>query len=104
MLGDAEMAGFWRNYLGEDAGNTNPLACPLRARLQGLPPAFVAVADCDVLHDENIAMIGRLREAGVPVAANIYQGASHSFLEAVSISSLADRAFNDAAAWLRSVR
>lgn len=103
MLGDAEMAAFWRNYLADDGGDVSPLACPLRARLQGLPPAYLAVAECDVLYDENIAMIRRLKEAGVAVTANIYAGASHSFLEAVSISRLAERAFDDAATWLRSV-
>jgi acetyl esterase len=103
MLGDAEMAAFWHNYLGDDIAGASPLACPLRARLQGLPPAYLAVAECDVLYDENIEMIRRLKAAGVAVTANIYSGASHSFLEAVSISRLAERAFDDAATWLRSV-
>jgi acetyl esterase len=103
MLGDAEMSAFWRNYLDDDGGEVSPLACPLQARLQGLPPAYLAVAECDVLYDENIAMIRRLKEAGVAVTANIYAGASHSFLEAVSISRLAERAFDDAATWLRSI-
>lgn len=103
MLGDAEMVTFWHNYLGPDIVNVSPLACPLRAQLRGLPPAYFAVAGCDVLYDENLAMIGRLQEAGVAVTANIYESASHSFLEAMSISSLANRALDDAAAWLRSV-
>lgn len=103
MLGDTEMAAFWRNYLGDDSGETSPLACPLRAQLHGLPPAYLAVAECDVLYDENIVMIGRLKAAGVPVTANVYGAVSHSFLEAVSISHIADRAFDDAATWLRSV-
>jgi acetyl esterase len=30
-----------------------------------------------------------------------YEGATHSFLEAVSISSLADRALQEASDWLR---
>jgi acetyl esterase len=103
MLGDTEMAAFWRNYLGSDSDEPSPLACPLRARLQDLPPAYLAVAECDVLYDENILMIGRLKAAGVAVTANVYGGVSHSFLEAVSISHIADRAFDDAATWLRSV-
>lgn len=103
MLGDAEMESFWRTYLAHDVDAENPLASPLRAQLEELPSAFLAVAECDVLRDENLAMAARLHEAGVPTVAKVYPGASHSFLEAVSISAVADRAFDDAAQWLKSV-
>ncbi len=100
MLNSAEMVVFWDAYLrgAEDYGN--PLAVPLRADLSGLPPAFLCIAACDILTDGNLVMAASLRAAGVPVSANLYEGASHSFLEAVSISPLADRAFTEAAAWL----
>jgi acetyl esterase len=32
---------------------------------------------------------------------HVYQGATHSFLEAVSIASLAERAIEEGARWLR---
>lgn len=101
MLGDREMEGFWRNYLDDDTQREHPLACPLRAKLTGLAPTFLAVADCDVLRDENVAMIDRLRHYEVPVTAQIYAGTTHSFLEAMSISSVADRALTEGANWLR---
>ena len=71
------------------------------SRLRGLPAAFLAIAECDILADQNRLMADRLRAAGVPVEARIYRGATHSFLESVSISALASRAFDDAAQWLR---
>jgi acetyl esterase len=40
--------------------------------------------------------------AKVPAEVHIYEGATHSFLEAVSISPLADRALDTAARWLRA--
>lgn len=100
MLNSAEMVVFWDAYLrgAEDYGN--PLAVPLRADLSGMPPAFLCIAACDILVDGNLAMAASLRAAGVPVNASLYDGASHSFLEAVSISALADRAFTEASAWL----
>lgn len=100
MLNVDEMHRFWANYTDSEEAYANPFVAPLKADLAGLPPAFLAIAECDILADANRAMAARLEGAGVPVEAHVYQGATHSFLEAVSISSLADRAFGDAADWL----
>lgn len=102
MLTSVEMAGFWENYLGPDgAAREHPHARPMLADLRGLPPAFLCIAECDILADENLVMADRLRDAGVNVTATVYPGATHSFLEAVEISALADRALGDGARWLR---
>lgn len=102
MLASDEMEVFWHNYLRSDADADNPLACPIKADVQGLPPAFLVIPECDLLTEQSVAMAERLRAAGVPTQANIYAGASHSFLEAVSIAELSDRALSDTAQWLRS--
>lgn len=99
-LTTAEMAAFWANYLRGAQDFDDPLACPMGAHVAGLAPTFFAVAACDVLADENRVMAARLVEAGVPVVYREYPGAAHSFLEAVSISALADRALAEASAWL----
>lgn len=98
-LTSEEMADFWTNYLPSDQTG-NPLARPLLADLSGLPPTFLCIAECDILSDENWEMAKALEEAGVKVKAKGYSGATHSFLEAVSISPLADRALAEASAWL----
>jgi acetyl esterase len=100
MLGSDEMQVFWRNYLRDERDATNPLARPIAAQLARLPPAFLAIAECDLLAEQNIAMAERLRAAGVAVNAVVYGGASHSFLEAVSIAAVSDRALDDASSWL----
>ena len=100
MLGSDEMREFWRNYAGRAADPADPLLCPSRARLQGLPPAFCVIAECDLLAEQNVAMATKLRDAGVPTEATVYAGASHSFLEAVSIARVSERAFADSARWL----
>jgi acetyl esterase len=102
MLTVPEMADFWDNYLRDSADERDPLARPLLADLTGMPPTFLCVAECDILADENREMAERLKAAGVEVEAQIYRGATHSFLEAVQIAPLADRALADAAAWLRA--
>jgi acetyl esterase len=103
MLTVAEMITFWDNYVGHHDDRSNPLACPLRADLRGLPTAFLAIAECDALYDENIDMAAQLRAAGVTVESVIYPGATHSFLEAVSMAAVSNRAFDDEAQWLRRI-
>ena len=102
MLEVDEMQRFWDHYLRDDADRLDPLAEPLRGDLRGLPPAFFAIPECDILADGNRRLAAGLREAGVAVEVREYPGATHSFLEAVSISPVADRAFDDAAQWLRA--
>lgn len=99
MLGASEMRDFWAGYLGSPS-TTNPYARPLLAGLAGLPPAHLCIAECDILRDENLDLADRLRAAGSEVSAIVYPGATHSFLEAVSISRTADQAIEDGAQWI----
>lgn len=99
MLGVDEMREFWVNYLGKPTTD-DPYARPLLADLTGLPPVHLCIAQCDILADQNTELAGRLQAVGVEVSSIVYKGATHSFLEAVSISSCADRAIQDASDWL----
>jgi acetyl esterase len=97
-----EMRYFWNNYIREPADLEDPLASPLLADLRGLPPTFFTIAACDILADGNRAMAARMAAAHVPAEVHVYEGATHSFLEAVSIAPLAHRALDTAAGWLRA--
>lgn len=99
MLDTDEMMDFWRGYLPAFPTD-DPYARPLLANLSDLPPVYMNIAGCDVLRDENLALYEQLKEAGVDVTANLYEGATHSFLEAMSISELARRAIRDGANWI----
>jgi len=98
-----EMDAFWDAYLNGPEQRADPLAVPLLAELTGLPPAFLAIARCDILADCNHAFASKLAKAEVPVEAVTYQGATHSFLEAMSIAPLAARALDDQAAWIKRI-
>jgi acetyl esterase len=77
------MRWFWDRYLADDEARKNPLASPLRASpdaLQGLPPACVITAECDVLRDEGEAYARRLAEAGVAVTSVRFAGTLHGFM------------------------
>jgi len=102
VLNRAEMDYYMRNYLGAaDAYPSDPYARPCRADLAGLPPAFLVIPDRDVLAEQSREMAERFKAAGVQVEAREYAGATHSFLEAMSISSLARRAIADGATWVK---
>ncbi len=101
VLTGEEVELFWGNYAGSVNVRDNPLACPIRARLEGLPPVCLTIPECDVLTEQSLVMAERLRAAAVPVALTVYPGATHSFIEAVSIAPLADRAIADGARWVQ---
>ena len=92
---------FWSNYVGNAAkARCHSLASPLRADLHGLPPLFLVISACDVLHDENVALARRLCGAGVEVATRTYPGTIHAFIEAVAVAAVAGQALDDGSAWL----
>jgi acetyl esterase len=77
------MAWFWDAYTTDPAERAQITASPLRASLDeltGLPPAFVAVDENDVLRDEGEAYARRLTEAGVPTTSVRYNGTLHDFM------------------------
>lgn len=88
---------YWKNYLRDEKDASDPYACPLLADVTGFPPVFLAVPELDLVAEHSLAMEKRLRSAGVLVERVTYPGAVHSFLEAVSISALAQRAIADGA-------
>jgi acetyl esterase len=100
VLTAEEMDYFWNNYVGDRDVRNDPLACPLRARFEGLPPVCLTIPECDVLTEQSLDAAHRLQAAGVSVELTVYPGATHSFIEAVSIAKLADRAISDGARWL----
>lgn len=101
MLGADEMLQFWRDYLRGPEDEHDPLACPIHADLRGLPPTFMVIPECDILSEQNGRLAGKLQHAGVHVETAFYKGASHSFLEAMSIAAVSNQALADTARWLR---
>lgn len=104
VLDRAEVDYYFGNYVGaEGLANADSYVAPLLADLADLPPAFLAIPECDILSEQSHAMALRMESAGVDVSSIIYPGATHSFLEAMSIASVARRAIADGAAWVKDV-
>jgi acetyl esterase/lipase/predicted FMN-binding regulatory protein PaiB len=101
MLTAVEVDTFWDHYISRPADRNDPYTHGLLAELEGLPPFFIGVGECDVLTEQNLAMAGKLLASGVDVEVKLYRGAPHSFIEAASVSSVARQALEDGAAFLR---
>ena len=96
------MRWFWDQYLPDPSLAADPRAVPLRmATMAGLPPAYVLVAECDVLRDEGKAYARRLRSDGVPAVIVRVPGMNHGFLKHDGVIPEATAAFDAACGWLR---
>lgn len=91
---------YRRNYVPEPRRRTEPDASPLLApSLDRTPPAYLIVAECDVLRDESLAYAERLRQAGRPVTVDIVPGVLHGFLSLLGLSE-AQAALSRGSEWL----
>jgi acetyl esterase/lipase len=100
------MKWFWDNYTSNDEARAEVYASPLKAapeQLQGLPPALIQTAECDVLRDEGEAYARLLNDAGVKVTATRYIGTIHDFglLNALALTPPTRAALNQAAQEIR---
>ena len=72
----------WRRYLGDlyETDHVPPYASPARAEdFSGLPPCYTYVEDGEPFHDETLAYVRRLNEAGIEAHADVFHGNIHAF-------------------------
>ncbi|MBT3929359.1 MAG: alpha/beta hydrolase [Rhodospirillaceae bacterium] len=80
ILTAAGMGWFRDHYLNGPEDRENWRAAPLRAGdFSNLPSATVITAECDILHDEGVALAAALAAAGVSVDHRDYPGMMHGF-------------------------
>jgi acetyl esterase len=80
MLSMEFLVWFRNNYLNSLAEIADWRASPLRARMEGLPPAYVSAAGCDPLRDDAFRLRDKLTAAGVPVTFSDVPGVLHGFM------------------------
>jgi acetyl esterase/lipase len=64
-------------YVGENGNLREPLAAPINASLDGLPPLFIQVGDAETLLDDSTRLADRAKEAGVYVTLQIWDEMPH---------------------------
>lgn len=71
---------MWEYYLGDMEPENIEYASPIEAKsLNGLPRAYIEVAELDCLRDEGIHYARRLKETGIPVEFYEIKGAVHGY-------------------------
>lgn len=93
---------FTNAFLPDPATRAHDDASPLRATLTKGPPAFVLLAECDVLHDEGLAYAEKLREAGTSVTIEEVSGVIHGFFNMQGMTAT-KHATAHLAAWIDRV-
>mgnify|MGYP001216895211 CR=1 FL=1 len=63
-------------YLG-GANAQDPLASPLHANLDGLPPLLIQVGDCETLLDDSTRLEAKLKAAGVDATVEVWPEMIH---------------------------
>lgn len=102
MLKASDVAWFLAHY-ARDADPADPRLAPLRTPdLSGAPPAWIGVAEFDVLTEEGVDYAAALEAAGVPVTLRRYEGVMHGFARQYGIVDVADRAIHHAAEALKA--
>lgn len=103
MLPAVEMYWFWDMY-GPGPLRYHAYAAPLRSgTLEGLPPALVLTAECDVLRDEGEAYAKKLAAAGVEVEHHRINGINHLMGAFTAKSEISRRVIALQMDWLRKV-
>ncbi len=99
-LGAADMRWFWRQYLGDLVASPPPDAAPLRADLAHLAPTLVGIGDCDLLFDENVALVDRLRAVGARCELRVWKGMTHGCVGWSRRLNQAEAQLAEVAVWL----
>jgi acetyl esterase len=98
----AEMVWFWDQYCPDPAQRKNPLAAPIRAgNFDGLPPAFIVVAEHDPLRDDGVDYAVCLERAEVPVTFRPGLGLIHGFVRARALCEAVQAEHTAMTQWLR---
>src|SRR5262245_52946635 len=87
-------------YVG-DGDPAHPLASPVRARLDGLPPLYIQVGSREVVLDDARAIERNARAAGVPVQLHVWDGMVHAWHLFASALEEGRRAIEDLASFIR---
>ncbi|GAB6966283.1 alpha/beta hydrolase [Komagataeibacter kakiaceti JCM 25156] len=104
MLSTRLMEWYAEQYVRTPADLRDPRLAPIFApSLAGLPPAVIALAQCDPLHDEGTGYAAAMRQAGSHAETRTWRGTVHGFLNFYSFLPAGRHAIRYGARALRRV-
>jgi acetyl esterase len=100
----ASPTAMWQAYLGHAPSAGAPrYASPLDGNLSGLAPAYVELAEFDLLHDQGHAYAEAMLAAGVDVELNEIRGTVHGFDLLAAQSGISRAALHSRIQFLRKI-
>ena len=93
---------FFKNALKDPAEASDPRLNLVAAKLNGLPPISIIVAEIDPLHDDGTTLADAIRKAGGTVDVKEYAGVTHEFFGMGAVVADAKNAEDYAANKLKS--
>jgi acetyl esterase/lipase len=92
----------WAEFYLAGADPRDPLASPIFADLQGLPPLLIQAGTAEALEDDAVALAVAAQEAGVAVTLELYQDMIHVWHAFAPRLPEANATIERVAAWLQS--
>ena len=96
------MKWFFDKYLNNSSDGMNPLISLVTADLKGLPPTTIIGAQYDPLRSEGKTLADNLKNAGVEVKYQLYNGTTHEFFGMAAVVPEAKKAQAMAASDLKA--
>lgn len=78
LMGTADVKWYLNHYLSKPEDRKNPLASPLLADLNNLPPLYVTACEFDVLRSDSEMLADKLKAASVPFEFHLWKGMVHA--------------------------
>ena len=88
-------------FLGEGGNHQDPLANPLLADLNGLPPIYIQTGGDETLLDDSRQLADLARKSGVDVTLEIVPEMQHVFQFLAGTAPEGDAAISRLASWVR---
>ncbi len=93
---------FFKNTLKDPAEAADPRLNLVAAKLEGLPPVSIILAEIDPLHDDGTSLADAIRKAGGTVDVKEYAGVTHEFFGMGAVVAAAKDAQGYAASKLKA--
>lgn len=93
----------FKNYAGAQGDLHDPLISPIRSKLDGLPPIYLAVGGFDTTADDSIRLAARARSEGANVIVDVSGEMVHGFVGLSGQFPEATQAMARAAAFVQGI-